>query len=57
MKKSGNIFIKSIRFICLLCIITFGLMAIIGSIFGGGDDTSLTTSDTGDVHLRKLEVP
>ncbi len=49
MKKSGNIFIKSIRFIYLLCIITFGLMAIVGSIGGGGGDGSSSPSGVEDV--------
>jgi len=49
MKKRNKI-LEILRYICLLCIITFGLMTIVGSI-GGGDDGGgggdTYTGDTG----------
>ncbi len=47
MKNSATVFIKDLRYICLIGVIVLGLITIVGSN-GGGDDagTSTTASDT-----------
>jgi len=49
MKNSGNMFIKNLRYMCLIGVIALGLITIVGS--NGGEesktsDTTTTTSDT-----------
>ena len=47
MKKTGTMFIKNLRYICLVGIIALGLMTIVGTGGGGGDSgTATTTTDT-----------
>lgn len=47
MKRAGNMVIKNLRYIFLVCLIAFGLIAIVGSN-GGGDGGGTTTTTTTD---------
>jgi hypothetical protein len=43
MKKTGSVFIKNLRYLCLIGIIALGLMTIVGTGGGGGDGGGTTT--------------
>jgi hypothetical protein len=47
MKRAGNMLIKNLRYIFLVCLIAFGLIAIVGSGGGGGGGTTTTTTTGG----------
>lgn len=43
MKKPKTSFLKNLRYLCLVGVIAFGLMTMVGSGGGGGGDSSTTT--------------
>jgi hypothetical protein len=47
VKKLGTMFFRNVRYIFLVCLIAFGLIAIVGSN-GGGDGGGTTTTTTTD---------
>jgi len=48
MKKTGNMFVKNLRYLCLVGVIALGLMTIVGTGGGGGGGgTSTSTTTTG----------
>jgi hypothetical protein len=50
MKKAGTMFIKNLRYLCLVGVIALGLMTIVGTGGGGGGggaSTSTTTTGSG----------
>jgi len=46
MKNPGNMFIKNLRYMCLIGVIALGLITIVGSNPTGDSDTSTTNYDT-----------
>ena len=53
MKKKGTGFFKTVRYICMVFVIAFGLMTIIGTGGGGGDGGGVSSSGTTPVTFEK----